>query len=88
MGWIGFYNGKEALKNLSFNQLTSIRATKSSQMQSYLDLVEAQIVTLGENPTTVTAMKELSRAFIQLGTQADQSKLVNALVARDGSLSA
>jgi len=49
MGWIGYQNGKTAIKNLAFNQLTSIRATKSSQLQSYLDLVGAQIITLGKN---------------------------------------
>lgn len=66
MGWIGYQNGKTAIKNLGFNQLTSIRATKSSQLQSYLDLVGAQIITLGENPTTIEAMKGFSQAFSEL----------------------
>ncbi len=74
MGWIGYQNGKTAIQNLSFNQLTSIRTTKSSQLQGYLDLIEAQIVTLGENPTTIEAMKNFSLAFADLEKQSNHTK--------------
>ena len=88
MGWIGYQNGKTAIKNLGFNQLTSIRATKSSQLQSYLDLVGAQIITLGENPTTIEAMKGFSQAFSELKNEPNQTELTSTLVASDSSLHA
>ena len=86
MGWIGYENGKAAIKNLSFNQLTSIRATKSSQLQSYLDLVGAQIITLGDNPTTIEAMKGFSQAFSDLKKEPNQTELTSTLVANDSSV--
>ena len=88
MGWIGYQNGKVALKNLSFNQLTSIRATKGSQLQSYLDLIGAQIITLGDNPTTIEAMKGFSQAFSDLKKEPNQTELKSSLVTHDSSLNA
>ena len=88
MGWIGYHNGKVALKNLSFNQLTSIRATKGSQLQSYLDLIGAQIITLGDNPTTIEAMKGFSQAFSDLKKEPNQTELKSSLVTHDSSLNA
>ena len=86
MGWVGYHNGKTAIENLTFNQLTSIRATKSSQMQGYLDLVQSQIVTLGENQMTINAMKNLSMSFSKLGATPGQSELKESLIAADSSL--
>ena len=86
MGWVGYHNGKTAIENLTFNQLTSIRATKSSQMQGYLDLVQSQIVTLGENQMTINAMKNLSMSFSKLGATPGQSEIKESLIAADSSL--
>lgn len=83
---MGYHNGKSALQNLSFNQLTSIRATKSSQMQGYLDLVKAQIVTLGENPMTISAMNDLSNSFFKIPNGIDQTEQKNKLTAADSRL--
>ena len=68
-GWMSYQNGKRALEEFSFNQLTSIRAMKSNQMRHYLEIIEAQIQTLSQSRMTIDAMQEYKSAFAALSRE-------------------
>ena len=68
-GWISYQNGKRALEEFSFNQLTAIRAIKSNQMRNYLEFIEAQIQTLSQSRMTIDAMQEYKSTFSALSRE-------------------
>ena len=49
-----------------FEQLTSVRSSKSAEIESYFQFMYAQVETLAEDRTIVTAMVEFNRAFESL----------------------
>ncbi len=63
VSWNGYVNGEEALRDLSFKALTSVRETKARQIESYFQNIRNQILTYSEDRMIVNAMKEFKSTF-------------------------
>jgi class 3 adenylate cyclase len=66
--YIGYRSGQSNLTDRVFNQLTSLRTTKSYQIESYFKTIRNHIQTLSEDPTVVGALQEFTVAYGQLET--------------------
>jgi class 3 adenylate cyclase len=66
VGWLGYKEGKIALEESIFNELTSVRAAKARQIESYFRHVRNQAQTFSESRMIINAMTEFSAAFEQL----------------------
>lgn len=66
--YLGYRSGRSNLTERVFSQLTSLRASKAYQMESYFKTIRNHIETLSETPSVVTAMKEFTVAYRQLET--------------------
>ncbi len=64
-------NASSALKQQAFNQLESVREIKKGQIESYFSVIDKQLVTLAENPTTINAMSDFSERFDALADNID-----------------
>ncbi len=58
---------ERSLKGLASNQLESLDLVKKTQVEAYFKQIQSQALNLAANPTTITAAKELSSAFAELG---------------------
>lgn len=85
-GWISYQNGKRALEEFSFNQLTAIRAIKSNQMRNYLAFIEAQIQTLSQSRMTIDAMQEYKAAFSALTRQMKDAGTTDEMIKKGSPL--
>ncbi len=56
-------NASSSLKQQAFNQLESVREIKKGQIESYFSVIDKQLITLAENPTTIKAMSDFSERF-------------------------
>jgi len=83
---MSYQNGKRALEEFSFNQLTSIRAMKSNQMRNYLEIIEGQIQTLSQSRMTVDAMQEYKSAFAALSRELFAKKSAAEMVKAESPL--
>ncbi|WP_041547935.1 hypothetical protein [Chamaesiphon minutus] len=66
--YIGYRSGQSNLTDRVFNQLTSLRTTKSYQIESYFQTLQNHIHTLSEDPTVVSALQDFDGAYRQLET--------------------
>lgn len=66
--YLGYKSGQANLTDRVFNQLTSVRASKGYQIESYFHTVRNHIETLSEDPSIVTAIQEFTVAHEQLNT--------------------
>ncbi|MFB2838232.1 adenylate/guanylate cyclase domain-containing protein [Floridanema evergladense] len=64
--YLGYRSGQINLINRVFNQLTSVRASKAYQIESYFQNIRNHTQTLSENPAIITAMQEFTTAYNQL----------------------
>ncbi|WP_287265447.1 adenylate/guanylate cyclase domain-containing protein [Moorena sp. SIO3A2] len=64
--YIGYRSGKSHLSKTVSNQLTSLRASKADQIESYFEDIRHQTQTLSENLMVVEAMQEFKTAYNQL----------------------
>ena len=85
-GWISYQNGKSALEESSFNQLTAIREIKRNQVRKYFDLIEAQIQTLSQSQMTIDAMREYKSSFLEISLQESISRTGLETVEPGGAL--
>lgn len=67
IGYLGYDNGKAALTHSIFNHLTSLRASKAYQVESYLSQVRRHVQTMAEDPSVVAAMRSFRDAHRDLG---------------------
>jgi PAS domain S-box-containing protein len=80
-----FMMSRDAIESKLFDQLTSVREIKGQQIESYVNSINLQVVTMSENPTIVDAMLRFRAAFDLIGRQAkdkethDQSRKSNLL---------
>ena len=70
VGILTWNRAKSILTQRIFNQLTSVRAAKSAQIESYFQFINNQIETLSEDRMIVTAMVDFNQAFNQLNQSA------------------
>ncbi|MBR8832146.1 MAG: hypothetical protein N5P05_002406 [Chroococcopsis gigantea SAG 12.99] len=64
--YIGYRSGKTNLTDRVFSQLTSVRASKAYQIQSYFQNIHNHTETLSENPAIISAMSQFTKAYRQL----------------------
>ncbi len=57
---------KKALTEAAFDQLTSVRASKASQIETYFKNVRHQIQLFSEDDTVIQAMVRLNKAYKKL----------------------
>lgn len=62
----GYRSGKEALEESIFKQLTSLRASRSHQVETYIESLEAGIKNSSTNPFTLQATQEFKAAYDKL----------------------
>ncbi|MGF1567406.1 MAG: adenylate/guanylate cyclase domain-containing protein [Nodosilinea sp.] len=66
IAYLGYRSGQMNLTNRVFSQLTSVRATKAYQIESYFENIRNHTQTLSENPAIITAMQEFKAAYDEL----------------------
>ncbi|GBO54982.1 adenylate cyclase [Pseudanabaena sp. lw0831] len=79
--YLGYQSGKSNLTDRVFNQLTSVRASKAYQIESYFKTIRNHIQTLSNDPSVGTAIAEFTNAYRQLENvplPADASPKINA----------
>jgi class 3 adenylate cyclase len=68
IGYLGWNSGQRALNEAILNQLTSIRASKAYQIESYFNNIFSLTSTLSEDRMVVEAMKEFRVAYQDVST--------------------
>jgi class 3 adenylate cyclase len=68
--YLGYRSGQTNLTDRVFSQLTSVRASKAYQIESYFKTIRHHTQTLSENPAIVSAMAEFDAALMELDTVA------------------
>ena len=63
IGYLGWSNGRRALNEASFNQLTGMRSVQAQQIETYFDTMFSQTRTLAENRMLVNAMKQFREGY-------------------------
>ncbi len=61
--YLGYRSGQINLTDRVFSQLTSVRASKAYQIESYFKTIRYHTQTLSENPAIVNAMTEFEAAY-------------------------
>ena len=64
--YLGYRSGQANLTDRVFNQLTSVRASKAYQIESYFKMIRNHIQTLSNDPSVGTALSEFTNAYRQL----------------------
>lgn len=79
-GTVAYLKQRKALKDESFNQLTGITRTKSSQIEEYYRTIHSHVETLSSDRMFVDAMREFRRAFFKLDKKPIQASALDALL--------
>ena len=66
--YLGYQSGKSNLTDRAFNQLTSVRASKAYQIESYFKNTRNHIQILSNDPSMSLAIAEFTKAYQQLET--------------------
>ncbi|WP_242041987.1 adenylate/guanylate cyclase domain-containing protein [Alkalinema sp. FACHB-956] len=64
--FLGYQSGRVNLTNRIFNQLTSLRASKGYQIESYLRTLRSHTQALSADLTVIEALQQFDRAYQQL----------------------
>lgn len=80
IGFLGYYSGKEALTRTVFNHLTSVRASKAYQVESYLGQMRLQVQAMADDPSTVSALLGFRSAHRELAATPPVSGLDDTLL--------
>ncbi|MDX2256921.1 MAG: adenylate/guanylate cyclase domain-containing protein [Pseudanabaenaceae cyanobacterium bins.39] len=64
--YLGYRSGHANLTDRVFNQLTSVRASKAYQIESYFKTIRNHLQTLSNDPSVETAITEFTNAYKQL----------------------
>lgn len=68
ISYLSYRSGQHNLSERVFHQLTSVRASKGSQIESYFQTIRNHIETLTQTPSVVVAIKEFTQAYQELKT--------------------
>lgn len=63
IGLQGLTHGKQEITRKVYDQLTSVRSSKTTELQKYFQQVRAELKSIAKNHTTVGAMREFESAF-------------------------
>lgn len=64
--YLGYRSGQTNLTHRVFSQLTSVRASKAYQIETYFKNIQNHTQTLSEDPSIIAAMQEFDAAYQQL----------------------
>jgi sensor domain CHASE-containing protein len=64
--YLGYRSGQMNLTDRVFNQLTSVRASKAYQIESYFKTIRNHTETLSQDPSVIAAMREFDATHQQL----------------------
>ena len=64
--YLGYRSGQANLTDRVFNQLTSVRASKAYQIESYFKMIRNHVQTLSNDLSTASAIAEFTNAYRQL----------------------
>lgn len=67
--YIGYITGKEAISNSIFNQLTSVKASKKYQIESYFNEIANLTEVLGSNDMVVSALRDFKKGYRAISNQ-------------------
>ena len=95
-GVLSYQIASKSLHDQSFNQLVSVRDIKKNQIEEHFEKIRSDISALSEDPTICNAMKEMKRAFQEIGAEKahdlyvtknpfHKEKRIDFLSATDGS---
>ena len=79
--YLGYRSGQANLTDRVFNQLTSVRASKAYQIESYFKMIRNHVQTLSNDLSTASAIAEFTNAYRQLENvplPADTAAKINA----------
>jgi hypothetical protein len=76
---LGYKSGQINLTDRVYNQLTSVRASKASQIEAYFRHIQNHTLTLSEDLSIVAAVQEFDAAYQQLGASALPPNAMQAL---------
>ena len=76
---LGYKSGQINLTDRVYNQLTSVRASKASQIEAYFRHIQNHTLTLSEDLSIVAAVQEFDAAYRQLGATALPPNSMQAL---------
>ena len=68
--YLGYRSARTNLTDRAFSQLTSLRASKSYQIEAYIQTIRNHVQTLSEDPAVVAAMRDFNATYGQLETVA------------------
>ncbi|ESA35891.1 family 3 adenylate cyclase [Leptolyngbya sp. Heron Island J] len=71
MGLLTWQRARNILTQRIFAQLTSVRASKAAEIESYFQFMYSQVETLAEDRMIVSAMREFDQAFDQLNVETE-----------------
>ena len=66
MGGLAYFQGRSAVERTTFEHLTSVRAGKANQIETYLDEIRKLARTMARSRMVVDAMGELETAYDEL----------------------
>jgi class 3 adenylate cyclase len=64
--YLGYRSGQSNLTDRAFSQLTSVRASKAYQIESYFKIIRNHVQTLSIDPSVGSAIAEFTNAYRQL----------------------
>ena len=67
VGALAYLSGKAAVTRTTFDHLTSVRASKANQIESYFRQIRAQAQTLSEGLMAIEAMREFTGGLPRAG---------------------
>ena len=71
MGLLTWQRARTILTQRIFAQLTSVRASKAAEIESYFQFMYSQVETLAEDRMIVSAMREFDQSFDQLNVDTE-----------------
>ena len=79
VAWLGYRHGEQQIMETSFEQLTSLRASKQQQVEWYFENLRRVVRIMGETPTVAEAMIMFGATFPALdNAEEDESILSEA----------
>ena len=63
VGTLAYLGGKATVRRITFDHLTSVRASKANQIESYFRQIRAQAQTFSQDLMVVDAMREFTAAY-------------------------
>ena len=75
IGTVGYFGGRAAIQKTTFDHLTSVRASKADQIESYFDRLRIETQAIARSEMVKKALREFGAAFVELrGVELDDEQ--------------